>query len=275
MRQSGLTNPWSTVSMIVNGSKVVAQVAPRETLADFLRQSLELTGTHTGCEMGVCGACLVAARRTRRAFLPDVRGAGERFGDRDHGRPDRERRDRRYPGGIPSAQRAAMRLLYARHADDGARVCCRSPASLAATRSAMRCRAIIAAAPDMKRSSMRSRRWPAARNAASSGADATRKPAHERTYLARPSEFLYRPLGAASRTPSGCWPAAAAMSPTSFCRACFMPPIVRSPYAHARIVSIDAQAARDDARRAAGCDRRGSRTLLHALGRHAWTISRA
>jgi aerobic carbon-monoxide dehydrogenase small subunit len=32
---------------------------PRETLADFLRQTLELTGTHMGCEMGVCGACLV------------------------------------------------------------------------------------------------------------------------------------------------------------------------------------------------------------------------
>lgn len=47
------------ISMTVNGSPVSRGVAPRETLADFLRQSLELTGTHTGCEMGVCGACLV------------------------------------------------------------------------------------------------------------------------------------------------------------------------------------------------------------------------
>jgi carbon-monoxide dehydrogenase small subunit len=47
------------ISMTVNGSQVSCSVAPRETLADFLRQSLELTGTHTGCEMGVCGACLV------------------------------------------------------------------------------------------------------------------------------------------------------------------------------------------------------------------------
>jgi carbon-monoxide dehydrogenase small subunit len=45
--------------MTVNGSEVSRSVAPRVTLADFLRQSLELTGTHTGCEMGVCGACLV------------------------------------------------------------------------------------------------------------------------------------------------------------------------------------------------------------------------
>jgi carbon-monoxide dehydrogenase small subunit len=47
------------VDMTVNGSPVSCSVAPRDTLADFLRQTLELTGTHTGCEMGVCGACLV------------------------------------------------------------------------------------------------------------------------------------------------------------------------------------------------------------------------
>lgn len=47
------------ITMIVNGSDVSRSIAPRETLADFLRQTLELTGTHTGCEMGVCGACLV------------------------------------------------------------------------------------------------------------------------------------------------------------------------------------------------------------------------
>jgi carbon-monoxide dehydrogenase small subunit len=47
------------INMIVNGSEVSRSVAPRDTLADFLRQTLELTGTHTGCEMGVCGACLV------------------------------------------------------------------------------------------------------------------------------------------------------------------------------------------------------------------------
>jgi len=52
-------NELVNVSMTVNGSQVSRSIAPRETLADFLRQSLELTGTHTGCEMGVCGACLV------------------------------------------------------------------------------------------------------------------------------------------------------------------------------------------------------------------------
>ncbi|MBP1843413.1 carbon-monoxide dehydrogenase small subunit [Rhizobium petrolearium] len=47
------------VSLTVNSEEVEAFVAPRTTLADFLRQDLQLTGTHAGCEMGVCGACLV------------------------------------------------------------------------------------------------------------------------------------------------------------------------------------------------------------------------
>lgn len=43
----------------VNGESVVAQVLPRLNLADFLREHLHLTGTHVGCEHGVCGACTV------------------------------------------------------------------------------------------------------------------------------------------------------------------------------------------------------------------------
>lgn len=47
------------VSLIVNGEAVTADVEPRQHLADFLRQTLGLTGTHVGCEHGVCGACTV------------------------------------------------------------------------------------------------------------------------------------------------------------------------------------------------------------------------
>ena len=43
----------------VNGEAVALLVEPRQTLADVLRDSLRLTGTQLGCEMGVCGACLV------------------------------------------------------------------------------------------------------------------------------------------------------------------------------------------------------------------------
>jgi len=49
----------TTVSMTVNGQPRSATTEPRRTLADFLREELGLTGTHVGCEHGVCGACTV------------------------------------------------------------------------------------------------------------------------------------------------------------------------------------------------------------------------
>jgi aerobic carbon-monoxide dehydrogenase small subunit len=47
------------LSLEVNGERVDAHVLPRINLADFLREELKLTGTHVGCEHGVCGACTV------------------------------------------------------------------------------------------------------------------------------------------------------------------------------------------------------------------------
>ena len=47
------------ISLTVNGRQVAAMVEPRTHLADFLREHCRLTGTHLGCEHGVCGACTV------------------------------------------------------------------------------------------------------------------------------------------------------------------------------------------------------------------------
>ena len=48
-----------TVNLTVNGQQYTRQVEPRMLLSDFLRHELELTGTHVGCEQGVCGACTI------------------------------------------------------------------------------------------------------------------------------------------------------------------------------------------------------------------------
>jgi len=47
------------ISLTVNGVRYEKEVEPRLLLADFLRETLALTGTHVGCEHGVCGACTV------------------------------------------------------------------------------------------------------------------------------------------------------------------------------------------------------------------------
>ena len=49
-----------SIRVTVNGRAHQATVEVRKTLADFLRDELELTGTHLGCEHGVCGACTVS-----------------------------------------------------------------------------------------------------------------------------------------------------------------------------------------------------------------------
>ena len=51
--------PTTTISFTLNGEAITEDVEPRTHLADFLRDTLGLTGTHIGCEHGVCGACTV------------------------------------------------------------------------------------------------------------------------------------------------------------------------------------------------------------------------
>ncbi len=67
------------VSLTVNGEHRRAVVEPRKTLADALREDLGLTGTHLGCEHGVCGACTVlldgAAVRSCLVFAVQAAGS--------------------------------------------------------------------------------------------------------------------------------------------------------------------------------------------------------
>jgi len=66
------------ISVTVNGRKHEAEIEPRLTLADFLRQELKLTGTHLGCEHGVCGACtiLLDGRSARSCLMLAVQANG-------------------------------------------------------------------------------------------------------------------------------------------------------------------------------------------------------
>ncbi|HEX6511071.1 MAG TPA: (2Fe-2S)-binding protein [Chloroflexota bacterium] len=59
-----------TIHLTVNGRPYEGTVEPRRSLADFLREDLGLTGTHVGCEHGVCGACTILLNgRTARSCL--------------------------------------------------------------------------------------------------------------------------------------------------------------------------------------------------------------
>ena len=66
------------IAVTVNGARHEAVVEVRHTLADFLRHQLELTGTHVGCEHGVCGACtiLLDGRSARSCLLLAVQANG-------------------------------------------------------------------------------------------------------------------------------------------------------------------------------------------------------
>jgi aerobic carbon-monoxide dehydrogenase small subunit len=66
------------VRLTVNGEERAGEVEPRLTLADFLRERCRLTGTHLGCEHGVCGACtvLVDGQAVRSCLIFAVQADG-------------------------------------------------------------------------------------------------------------------------------------------------------------------------------------------------------
>ncbi|HET8743321.1 MAG TPA: (2Fe-2S)-binding protein, partial [Gaiella sp.] len=66
------------VVLRVNGDELRGRAEPRMTLADFLRDELGLTGTHLGCEHGVCGACtiLLDGRTVRSCLMLAVQAEG-------------------------------------------------------------------------------------------------------------------------------------------------------------------------------------------------------
>jgi aerobic carbon-monoxide dehydrogenase small subunit len=89
-----------SITVTVNGQLRTATVETRVSLADLLREQLRLTGTHIGCEHGVCGACtvLLDGEAVRSCLLLAVQAAGHRVDtveglapDQDHLNPLQER----------------------------------------------------------------------------------------------------------------------------------------------------------------------------------------
>jgi aerobic carbon-monoxide dehydrogenase small subunit len=73
-----VTEPSWNISLTVNGVQYAVEAEPRKLLADLLREDLGLTGTHIGCEQGVCGACtvLVDGRTARSCLMFGVQADG-------------------------------------------------------------------------------------------------------------------------------------------------------------------------------------------------------
>ena len=69
------------ITLHVNGEQRSGEAEPRKLLSDFLREDLRLTGTHVGCEQGVCGACtvLLDGEPVRSCLLFAVQADGARI----------------------------------------------------------------------------------------------------------------------------------------------------------------------------------------------------
>src|ERR1700704_3199485 len=80
-----------SIRLTVNGRMVEREVSARLSLADFLREGLGLTGTHVGCEHGVCGACtvLVDGLPVRSCLMLAVQAGGDELHPGDRPAPDK------------------------------------------------------------------------------------------------------------------------------------------------------------------------------------------
>ena len=110
-----------TTKFEVNGKQVSVDVEPRLTLADCLRHELRLTGTHIGCEHGVCGACtvLVDGEAVRSCLILAVQAEGSKVTTVEGLSNDADLTP--LQKSLPQASRAAMRLLHAGLHHHGAR----------------------------------------------------------------------------------------------------------------------------------------------------------
>ena len=106
------------IALTLNGRKLAAEAEPRMLLSDFLRQGLGSTGTHVGCEHGICGACtvLIDGVATRSCLTLAVQAEGREVRTVES-LAAADGKLNASAAGVPQQSRAAMRLLHAGHFD--------------------------------------------------------------------------------------------------------------------------------------------------------------
>ena len=197
MRGAAMSERALDISLTVNGERVSERVEARKTLVDFLRDDLALTGSHVGCEHGVCGACtvrvngeivrgcLMLAVQCDGATVETIEGLSDsgEIADLQAAFEQRNALQCGYctPGMIAAAQEsvAARRRPVARRTSANI-----SPAT-------------TAAAPATTPSSMR---WNQLRKRARERSDENHRQLPARAQRPRPAELVYRPLGAAAES---------------------------------------------------------------------------
>ncbi len=115
MSDLGLSEPSVVIDTEVNGRTVTAQVPARLHVADFLRHEVGLTGTHVGCEQGVCGMCtvLVDGEAVKSCLMFAAQLDGRRVETVESLAPGEELGPA--PAGLQGGARPAVRILHARH----------------------------------------------------------------------------------------------------------------------------------------------------------------
>ena len=115
-----------SITVTVNGVEYEREVEARKLLIHFIRDDLDLTGSHIGCDTGNCGACSVIVERPAREELHDARRPGRRRDDRDGRGARRRRRADAAAAVVQRPPRAPVRLLHARDADERDRAAARA-----------------------------------------------------------------------------------------------------------------------------------------------------
>ena len=128
--EAGTVSTSRTISVTVNGTTYEREVEARKLLIHFIRDDLDLTGSHIGCDTGNCGACSVIVDGTLAKSCMMLAVQADGSSDRD-GRGARRRRGAvEAPAGVQRPPRAPVRLLHAGDADERDRAPAREPASV-------------------------------------------------------------------------------------------------------------------------------------------------